>query len=430
MNLRIIAARYVLPISEPPINDGAVALDGARIAAVGTLEGIRTRFPAADIEDLGDAAVLPGLVNCHSHLEISSMRGALDAYEHDFSAWLLRLTELRKDLSPEDILASAALGAEEAVRAGVTCLGDIGRFGEAGLSAMLNAGLRGVLFQETSFSADDRTADADLVDLQRKIGTLREQETDLVRVGVSPHSPYTVGPKLFRGISNWASAASLPITIHAAESLSECELLQTGRGFFTEVYKKYGVEWSSPHCSPIRYLYELGILEHRPLLAHCVHVSDQDLELVRTTGSTVAHCPKSNAKFGHGYAPLEKMMDLGVTLGLGSDSVASNNVCDILDEGRFAALSARNRVGSKRFVSSDEVLLAATLGGAKALGLDDKIGSLEEGKMADLTAVSLKHPAQLPVSDVAAALVFSSNARDVFLTMVAGREIFRRPVSL
>ena len=140
----------------------------------------------------------------------------------------------------------------------------------------------------------------------------------------------------------------------------------------------------------------------------------------------MAHCPKSNAKFGHGYAPFEKLMDAGISVGLGSDSVASNNVCDLLEESRFAALAARNRSGSERFVTAREVLEAATIGGARALGLDDRIGTIEPGKQADIAVISLDDPAQLPVNDIEATLVFSSHGRDVVKTMVAGKDVFQR----
>jgi 5-methylthioadenosine/S-adenosylhomocysteine deaminase len=154
-------------------------------------------------------------------------------------------------------------------------------------------------------------------------------------------------------------------------------------------------------------------------------VSDSDIAKIAANGVAVAHCPKSNAKFGHGAAPLEKLLDAGITVGLGSDSVASNNVCDLLEESRFAALTARNRDDSQRFVSADDVLKSATLGGAKALGLDQTVGTLEVGKDADIAVISLGHIAQQPVTNVAASLVFSSNARDVKLTIVKGSEVFR-----
>ncbi len=422
--MQIHAAEYVLPISSDPIRNGAIAIDADLIVGVGTLEGMMRQFPAAELIDHGNAAILPGFVNCHSHLEITSMRGALDDAEHDFAAWLLKLNGLRAELSDEDIIAAAVHGAREGAQAGVTCFGDIGRMGHAGLHALKTVGLRGVVFQETEFSPDNRTADEDFLKLATKYEELRAEETELVRVGLSPHAPYTVSSQLFELIAQYAILNRVPLTIHAAESADEHELLTQGTGFFSGIYEKFGVEWESPHCTPIEYLERLGVLSTQPLLAHCVKVSNSDIVKIAANGAKIAHCPKSNAKFGHGYAPFEQFLDSDIAVGLGSDSVASNNVCDILEESRFAALVARNREGNQRFITAMEMLKTATLGGAKALGLDHLIGTLDIGKQADLAVVSLNHIAQQPISDVHTALVFASNARDVTMTMVAGRVVY------
>jgi cytosine/adenosine deaminase-related metal-dependent hydrolase len=423
--VKILIADHVLPISSEPISTGAVAINGVEIVAVGTRVELLERFPNANVEDFGEAAILPGFVNCHSHLEITGMRGSLDAVEHDFGAWLLKLNALRGAMSEDDIKAAAIVGAREGVAAGVTCFGDIGRFGFAGLHALKTVGLRGVLYQETEFSADDRTADDAFEQLKDTFLGLRERRTELVEVGLSPHSPYTVSRKLFEKIARFAIDETVKVSIHAAESTDEENLVRKGNGFFRSLMDRFEVEWQSPLCSSIEYLSQTGILETKPLLAHCVTVSDTDIALIANSGTSVAHCPKSNAKFGHGYAPFEKFLDAGIAVGLGSDSVASNNVCDLLEESRFAAFSARNRQGRSRFVSAKDVLTAITLGGARAMRLDDSIGSLEAGKQADLTVVSLAHLAQQPVTDVEAGLVFSSNARDILMTMVAGTAVYR-----
>ena len=425
--MRIIAADHVLPISSAPIRDAAVAIDGGKIAAVGSRQQIQEKYSNAEIEDLGPAAILPGFVNCHSHLELTAMRGALDAVEHDFRSWLLKLNSLRAEMTNDDIVAAAVAGAREGAAAGVTCFGDIGRFGHAGVSALKEVGLRGVVFQETEFSPDNRTADDDFRNLGEKFERLKAEETELVSVGLSPHSPYTVGSRLFELIAQYAIINRVPLSIHAAESIEEFDLLTKGDGFFRGIYDKFEVEWQSPHCTPIEYLERLGVLSTKPLLAHCVVVSETDIERIASNGAKIAHCPKSNAKFGHGWAPFEKFLDAGITVGLGSDSVASNNVCDLLEESRFASLAARNRPDRKRFITAKEALKAATLGGAQALGLDHLIGTLEPGKQADIAVVSLDHQAQLPINDVEAAIVFSSNARDVDLSLVGGREIYRIP---
>ncbi|MGD9630999.1 MAG: amidohydrolase family protein [Pyrinomonadaceae bacterium] len=424
--MKLLAAQYVLPISSEPIKDGAIALDADKIVEVGDREALISKFPAFLVEDLGRAAILPGFVNCHSHLELTALRGALDEVEHDFKAWLLKATAMRAALSDDEIISSAIDGAREGAAAGVTCFGDIGRFGHAGVAALKEVGLRGVVFQETEFSPDNSTADEDLKILVEKFEKLKQEETDLVKVGLSPHSPYTVGSRLFELIAQYSIINRVPLTIHAAESADEDALMMRGEGLFADFASRAGLEWNSPHCTSIEYLERLGVLSARPLLAHCVTVSDSDINKIRSNGAKIAHCPKSNAKFGHGYAPFEKFLDAGIAVGLGSDSVASNNVCDLLEESRFAALAARNRPGSNRFVSAREILETATLGGAKALGLDHLIGTLEPGKQADIAVVSLSQHAQQPVRDIYATLVFSSNGRDVVETLGAGVSIFTK----
>lgn len=422
--MKILTAEHVVPISAEPIRDGAVAIVGDRIAAVGRKDEIIAQHRDAEVKDFGPAAILPGFVNCHSHLELTAMRGALDDVEHDFKAWLLKINALRAAMTDDEIVEAAIAGAREGAAAGVTCFGDIGRHGQAGLTALREVGLRGVVYQETEFSPDNRTADDDFRKLGEKFEALKKEETGLVRVGLSPHSPYTVGSRLFELIAQYAIINRVPLTIHAAESDDEMALMTRGEGFFSEFYERMDLEWSSPHCTPIEYLERLGVLSTRPLLAHCVKASDTDIARLASYRVPVAHCPKSNAKFGHGYAPLEKFLDAGLNVGLGSDSVASNNICDLLEEARFAALSARNRPDRKRFITAKEALETATVGGAKALGLDREIGTLEPGKQADIAVVSLAGYAQRPVNDILAALVFSSNANDVVRTLVAGDVLY------
>ncbi len=424
--MKILSAEILLPISSEPITNGAVAIDETKIVAVGTEKEFIEKFPDAARENYGEAVIMPGLVNCHSHLEITSMRGFLDDVEADFYSWLIKLTTTRADkLTEEDVKIAALAGALEGVRAGVTCFGDIGRFGKAGFEALKKNGLRGILFQETEFSPKDETAAEDFAKLRDKFTELKETETELVRVGLSPHAPYTVSRRLFERITDYAIEENIKISIHAAESNEETEFFQTGAGFFKSVYEKLNLEWHAPRVSPVRYLADIGVLRAKPLLAHCVKVSGADIELIAASDSRIAHCPKSNAKFGHGIAPLEKFTDAKIRVGFGSDSVASNNALDILEEARFAALFARNTENKNRFLTAEEIIKTATLGGADALGLGREIGTLETGKQADLIVVSLDNLAQMPVHDVYSTLLFASGARDVKLTMAAGEEIYR-----
>lgn len=424
--MKIFSADFVLPVSAAPIEKGAVAFENDRIVAVGPQSEIARRFPAAEAEHFGEAVIMPGLVNCHSHLEISVMRGFLDEEDNDFYSWLIKLTKTRAEvLSDSDIELSALLGALEGARGGVTCFGDIGRYGKAGLRALKSAGLRGIVFQETDFAPTDETADENFAKLKEKFLALRAGETDLVRIGLSPHAPYTVSRRLFELITAYALDENIKLTIHAAESDEEQDLMRRGTGFFAELYQKLGFDWRAPGLSSVEYLAAIGVLRAGPLLAHCVKVSGRDIELIKESRSSIAHCPKSNAKFGHGIAPMAGFLGQDICFGFGSDSVASNNVCDIFEEARFAVLMARAREAEPGFVRAEKAIETATLGGARALGLERETGSLEAGKQADLIVVSLAKLAQQPVHDLYSALLFATNARDVCLTMVAGEVVFR-----
>jgi 5-methylthioadenosine/S-adenosylhomocysteine deaminase len=424
--MKILSAEHVLPISNKPIKNGAVLIEGEKILNVGQQNELIEQFPQVPHENFGQAVIMPGFVNCHAHLEITAMRGFLDQFDDDFSSWLLTLTKTRAErLTSEDVEISAVFGALEGAKAGVTCFGDIGRSGTAGIKALNQNGLRGVLFQETEFSPDNKTGLDDFEKLKDVFGEVQTLQTGLVKAGISPHAPYTVSQKLFELITEFAINNKIKTTIHAAESLEEQNLMQKGGGFFADVYQKRSVNWQSPKCSTIEYLSDIGVLEAKPLLAHCVYVSERDLELIEKSGSAIAHCPKSNAKFGHGIAPLESFLDKSIAVGLGSDSMASNNTCDILEEARFATLLARTKVAKNRFIDAREIIEMATVGGARALGLEEQIGSIETGKQADLIIISTDDVAQMPVHDIYTTLLFATNSGKVLLTMVAGEELFR-----
>lgn len=424
----IYTARWVLPVTSDAVADGALAVRGELIAGVGTRAEVTGRFPSARVVELGEAALVPGLVNCHSHLELTAMRGFLEREEGFFFAWLRKLTTARNErMTADDRYVSAAWGAAEAARAGVTSLGDASDMAPPVLRALRHAGLRGVVYQEV-FGPDPRGASEQFERLREKVERERAGESERVQLGVSPHAPYSVSGPLFRLVADYAVRENLPLMIHAAESEAEELFLREGAGVFAEGLRLRGIEWEAPGVSTVQYLEGLGVLGARPLLAHCIRTDARDAEALAASGARVAHCPKSNAKFGHGRAPLATLLGAGVAVGLGSDSVASNNTCDILEEARFAALSSRaagERFDGGRMLSAGDALRAATVAGAWALGFGGLTGALEEGLQADLAAFSLAGAHQSPAHDPAAALVFSTSARDCLLTVVAGREVFR-----
>jgi 5-methylthioadenosine/S-adenosylhomocysteine deaminase len=407
----IYSARWVVPVPAAPIENGAVAVEGQRVAGVGPHAEIVERFPESRVESFGEAIILPGLVNLHTHLELTAMRSYLENEETDFFAWLRKLTVARHELmTADDIRVSATWGACEAVRAGITCVGDASDAGMMSMLALRDVGLRGVVYQE-SFGPDARLAQENFEKLKAKVEQLRTVESELLRAGVSPHAPYTVcGPQL-ELIADFARAEGLPLMMHAAEPAAEEMFVREGCGAFAEGLARRAIEWKAPGVSTIQYLQQVGVLHVKPLLAHCIRVDDRDIETLRETETKVAHCPKSNAKLGHGRAPFARFLEAGVAVGFGSDSVASNNTCDILEEARFATLMARAGGG---FIPAADALRVATFG-----------RGLSEGALADLAIVSLTGVHQLPSYDPIATLIFASSGRDVILTVVAGREVYR-----
>jgi 5-methylthioadenosine/S-adenosylhomocysteine deaminase len=417
-------ARWVLPVNVAPISDGAVLVGGAgRILEVGPATRVPLPDGAADV-DLGQAALLPGLVNAHAHPELVALRGALE--DLPFHAWipLLRRAKSAAALDADDCAAAARWTCVEAMAAGITTIGATEDSGEA-LTALVAAGMRGVVYREV-FGPDPAQTEAAMAALREQVAVMRRAETDLVRVGISPHAPYTVSDRLFAATAHLAVDESLPMAVHAAEAQVEEALVVHGAGPFAEGLRARGIEIRPRAHSTVALLHRLGVLRARPLLIHCVRLHADDYQRLADAGATVAHCPVANARLGHGTAPVPELMEAGVRVGLGTDSMAANNRMDLLEEARIAQLVQRARLRDPGVLPAAAVLRMATLGGAEALGMADRTGSLEPGKAADLCAISLSAPHTRPVHDVTAAVVHAARGADVVLTVVQGRVLYER----
>ena len=411
------AARWVLPIDGPPLENAEVVVEDGLIVAVRL-----RRTPAAECRDFGEAALLPGLVNAHSHLEYTALRGFLE--DVPFFPWIRALTAAKASLSPEDWLWSARLGALECAASGITTLGDNTDAGVT-MQVLSESGLRGTVYQEV-FGIDDREPIGPIMDaLVAKIAVHRRLASDRVVVGVSPHALYTLRPALFAALNTYTQTEHLPTSIHVAESPAESALTERGEGPFAEMYARRGISWTAPLTTPTAYAQSLGALGPHTLAVHCVHQTDADTALLAAAGAAIIHCPKSNAKLGAGVAPLARWLRTdGLRVGLGTDSAVSNNSLDLWEEMRFALLLSRAVTEDAEAVTARDVLRLATLGGAEALGLSDRIGTLTPGKSADLVAVRLDRPHAVPATDPYAALVYSATASDVVLTLTAGEPIY------
>lgn len=393
-----IRAGQVHPVTAPPITDGAVLVEGERIVAVGPHALVPTPSDAPALA-FPNGVLTPGLVNCHTHLELTHLAGRIA--EREFPRWLRRVREL-KDESPSDAFA---VGVERGLRdcweRGVTCVAETGSTGAA-MAALARLGGRGIVYQEV-FGPDPAQCEESFAQLEAAIARLRPHASDRVRLGVSPHAPYTVSAPLYRAVAVMARLERLPVAVHLAESREEAELIRDGAGPFADALRARGIAVQPHGVSPTRHLLQLGVLEGGPtcLCIHCVQLDERDIEGLRDVGAAVATCPRSNHGHGHGDAPLGALRAAGLRVGLGTDSLLSVPDLDLWAEAGAAGL-----VG-------DEALATLTIGGAQALGWDGDIGSLDAGKAADLAVWSRPRAAgQRPPPGA-------------LLTMVAGRIVHR-----
>jgi cytosine/adenosine deaminase-related metal-dependent hydrolase len=416
-----ISARWVLPVTGPPIENGAVLITGdGKIAEVGPAQTVMA--DSVGHMNLGDAVLLPGLVNVHAHPELAGFRGLLD--DLPFHLWIPTLMRCKREaaLTDEDYAIAARWTCIEALRAGITTLAATEASG-AGVSALLESGMRGIVYLETFGPAPHQVSDS-MTELRQRVAEFGAIANERVRIGVSPHAPFTVSDDLFVAVAEFAQTEGLAVATHAAESEVEELLVRDGAGPFAAGLRARGIETPQRANTPIELLDRLGVLALQPLLIHCVRLLDDDLRRIADSGSSIAHCPIANARLGHGIARVVEAREAGITVGLGTDSVASNNRLDLLEEARVAQLMQRARLTASGPLPSDQLLELATIAGARALGIDDRVGSIEVGKDADLCAVALHAAHAVPSPDPVSALFHAARGSDVILTMVQGHVLF------
>jgi cytosine/adenosine deaminase-related metal-dependent hydrolase len=385
----LLSARYLVCSPLAVLADGAVVVDGDRIVAVGSADKLVGQYPDCERLDFPDCSLLPGLVNAHTHLELSVFKDQVP-YEGEFTDWVRRLTQLRDQWGGElsEVLADAC---RESLGGGVTTVADISSYHQA-WKTLVNQPIRKVCFGET-FGLT--------MGLERAMGDLHEWvcETgtgDLLKLGLSPHAPYSVGPALYESAASLASEHGLLVTTHLAETRDEIEFLQSGGGAWRNYLNEIG-KWDGslelPGKRPVRYFLDLDLSGQSVLLAHVNYITDEELEALAGRSHSVVFCPRTHYFFGHENHPFQKMLDSGINVCLGTDSLASNHSLSLLDEMRFLHES---------FPELDPSLLfqMATINGAKALDWEEAIGSITPDKKADMIAIPLENPENDPLADI------------------------------
>ena len=393
-----------------PLRGGAVVVGGdgrihtVEVAAEGNPE--RPSAPAPQRQTV----LLPGLVNAHSHLELTGLGGKVT--EDDFPAWIAHLVRLWRERDPSDYLNAARQGIKDSWAMGVTTIADCGATGSV-LQALHELGGSGIAYHEV-FGPDPEQADRALEAWAQRLNELRRFETARARLGASPHAPYTVSGPLYRLAAAHARKEKLPIAVHVAESPLETDFVRNAEGGFADSQRGRGLRPEARGLSPVAWLEKHGVFGPDTVAIHCCTVDGDDIDTLARRGSAVAHCPRSNRRHHRIDAPLPQLYGAGLRVGLGTDSVASVDPLDLLAEARHARGLAS--------LDAQEALALATLGAARAIGLGSEIGSLQVGKWGDVVAVEI--PAVEDVNSLFEA-VLATGPADVRTTWVGGREVYR-----
>ena len=383
--MQIYAASYVLPVSSPPIAGGAVAVENGLITAVGTLAELRAAS-GAPVTDLPGCAVIPGLVNAHTHLELThfpawKLRKNLDYLPKTYVEWIQQVVKITRVLQPEELELSVREGLRLSIESGTTALGEI--LTDFSLAPLYGSSpLIGRLFLEV-LGHDPIPCHALI---ERLEASLQDMQRGGFQRGISPHTPHTVSAHLFKMVQELSLRLGMPKAVHLSETAEEVSFMHDTTGAIAKVLFPMA-RWEAYLPPPMRttstgYLDVLGVLDRSTLAVHAVHVTPNDVAILKKRGVSVVLCPRSNERLFVGCAPHHLLKSAGIRLAIGTDSLASNDSLSLWDEIRFL-----QQIAPEVF-SAEELLAMATLGGARALGIEASTGSLEAGKRADFLVLS------------------------------------------
>ncbi|MCL6472355.1 MAG: amidohydrolase family protein [Firmicutes bacterium] len=423
----IYTANTVLPISSLPIKRGAILVRNGFITAVGDIDSLLDDNQEEEVIDFGSAIIMPGLVNLHGHLECSSFDFL--ARPTPFSEWLGGIIEAGRSMTRDGWLTAARKGVQKYLESGITCTADITRTG-LGLQAVAEVGLPSVIYIE-AVGIDERNLKDAVVDLFEKIKSSESIiEADNFQLGLSPHSPYTLSRSALQVCAGIARDYDLPITVHLAETQPEVELIRDGTGSLASaISKRLELEIirdGGSGVTPAQFLADSGLVNESLIAAHGVWLSDDDIELLGSSGVAVAVCPTSNELLGSGEAPIHKFVEHGLRFGIGTDSLASNPDLDLFAEARkvFAIYEKQTGGGAGQpGLCAEQLVKMITLEAAAILGLDDRLGSIEPGKRADFIAI--EHIAE-STTDLYTYIIEEASKYSISHTILGGKIVYSR----
>ncbi len=402
--LEVVEARWVLPVAPwAVIEDGAVAMESGQILAVGSRSELRERFPHAERTHLREHALLPGLVNSHTHAAMTLLRGYAD--DVPLMTWLRqRIWPTEGQWVDEQFVGDGTrLAAAEMLQSGITTFADMYFFPVAAIEACQRARIR-IVSGQVIVDARTNYADGAAEHIDKALSVIeRFADEPLVHLSLAPHAPYTVSDDVFVQLMALCEELDLPLHTHLHETVDEVD----------ESVSQYGMR-------PVARLQRLGVIGPRLMAAHAVHLDDDEIALLASEGAALVHCPTSNLKLASGIARTSRWLSHDIRTGLGTDGVASNNRLDLMSDMRLASLLAKGATGDAAVLSASQALEMATMGGARALGLESQIGSLAPGKSADMIALDLGSYQQLPIYDIASHLVNVVGREQVSDVWVAG----------
>ncbi len=394
-------------------DQGAVVVEGSRIAAVGEEQDLLEKYPKAEVIDCGGKVLMPGFVNTHTHIAMNLIRGFSDDLRLD--VWLngYIMPVEREFVTPDFVRLGTKLGCAESIKSGITCFLDMYYFEDVVAEETANLGLRAVLSQTVmKYPTPDAHSYEESMEYCRRF-IERWKDDDLITPSVAPHAPYTTGEEILKATRDLALEYDVPLHIHISETAQEVENMR----------KEIGMP-------VVPFVKKQGVFETKAIAAHCVHIDEGEMRTLEHANVGVAHNPSSNLKLASGIAPITRMLELGLKVGIGTDGTASNNDLDFFEEMRLASFLAKGSSGDPTVVPAQQTLAMATRIGAEAIHMDDQIGSIEVGKKADLILIDLRTLHNSPSfkhSDygVYAQLVYAGKSTDVSDVMVNGEWLMR-----